>query len=315
MDNTLEKAAKPTSVISIVHHQISIAADKRGLAFPPDYNVGNALASAKIALAEVENRDRKRIIDANGKSTNVVTEESIVNTLFDMCVQGLNVAKKQCYFIVYGNKLTLQRSYFGDQVVAERAMPGLSIYCDVIYKGEVFKPAKVRTKRGFITLVNEHQIAWPRTSKEIVGAYCGGTYTNPETGEVEELGIELMDMDQIRTSWKKSKTMNNESFHAQQPDLACKRTVIRRFTKQYITTAIDPVLAESLARTTDEAIEAEVSEEISTQANTQVMQLPEPAAAPKAKRQPATEPAPVTEPEPEPTPEPDPVPDEFDEFA
>ncbi|MCG3082651.1 recombinase RecT, partial [Pseudomonas aeruginosa] len=35
------------------------------------------------------------------------------NALLDMVTQGLNPAKNQCYFIPYGNKMQLQRSYHG----------------------------------------------------------------------------------------------------------------------------------------------------------------------------------------------------------
>ena len=35
-------------------------------------------------------------------------------------LQGLEVDKKQCYFIVYGDKLTMFRSYYGDVAVAKK---------------------------------------------------------------------------------------------------------------------------------------------------------------------------------------------------
>jgi len=282
MSNELAKNAdqKPPTVFAMVQHQIDLAVNQRGLTFPPDYNVANAMASAKIALLTVENKEKKRILDPNGRPTGIVTQESIVNFLFDMAVQGLNVAKKQIYPIVYGNQLQGQRSYFGDIAVAERAVPGLKIYADVIYKGETFKPQKVRSKRGLITVVGEHSIDFPRKSKEIIGAYAGGTYTNPDTGEVEEWGIELMDIDQIKTSWKKSKTIQyGGTFHTEQPDIACCRTVLRRYCKPIINSSADTVVLESIKRQDLDSIDAEVTEEITTNANTQALPVPDKAPA------------------------------------
>lgn len=301
MSNEIAKTdTKPATVFSMVQHQIDLAVNQRGLTFPADYNVANAMTSARIALLTVENKEKKRILDPNGRPTGVVTQESIVNFLFDMVVQGLNVAKKQIYPIVYGNQLQGQRSYFGDIAVAERAVPGLKIYADVIYKGETFKPKKIHTKRGLILVVGEHDPAWPRTSKEIVGAYAGGTYTNPETGEVEEWGIELMDMEQIKKSWSKSKTIQyGGTFHTEQPDIACCRTVLRRYCKPIINSSADAIIVEAIKRQDLDSIEAEVVEEITASANTQELPLPEKPAveAPKEKakkREPAPA-APVTE--------------------
>ena len=48
------------------------------------------------------------------------TPQSIGEALSEATLQGLEVDKKQCYFIVYGNKLSMFRSYYGDIAVAKR---------------------------------------------------------------------------------------------------------------------------------------------------------------------------------------------------
>ena len=76
------------------------------LHLPKNYAVENALKAAWLVLQETEDR-------AHNKALAVCTKESIANALLDMVLQGLSVAKNQGYFIVYGNKLTFSRSYFG----------------------------------------------------------------------------------------------------------------------------------------------------------------------------------------------------------
>lgn len=64
----------------------------------------------------------------------VCSRESIANSLLDMVVQGLSPAKTQCYFIVYGNQLQLNRSYFGTQAVLKRLTNVKDIWANVILK-------------------------------------------------------------------------------------------------------------------------------------------------------------------------------------
>ena len=74
--------------------------------------------------------------DKSGRpALEVCTRESIANSLLDMVVQGLSPAKTQCYFIVYGNKLQMNRSYFGTQAVLKRLTNVKDIWSNVIYEG------------------------------------------------------------------------------------------------------------------------------------------------------------------------------------
>ena len=76
------------------------------IVFPKNYSVSNAVNSAWLQLQDVTNKDGKPALE-------VCTKNSIIGSLYDMCLQGLTPAKKQCYFVVYGNQLQLMRSYMG----------------------------------------------------------------------------------------------------------------------------------------------------------------------------------------------------------
>jgi recombination protein RecT len=254
----LPAKAEPSNPTTIVGKQVRNLLEKGALHLPADYSAENALKEAWLILQQTE-----------GYAS--CTQESIINALLDMVIWGLNPGKKQVYLIPYGKVLTCQRSYFGEMALAERLRPGIAIYADVIYQGEKFSTTKIRSKSGFITVVNEHEQPFPRPSKEIIGAYCGAIDT--ETGE--DLGIELMDMEQIRTSWKKSKTIGSgKSFHTEQPDLACKRTVIRRWSKAIINSSSDALLLESIRRAEEDSTLADLDEEEAANANGKIITLP-----------------------------------------
>jgi recombination protein RecT len=173
-----------------------------------------------------------------------------------------------------------QRSYFGEEALAKRVAPGISIYCDVVYAGEKVVVSKVRNRYGFITQIREHEQNIPRVSKEIIGAYCGVVDENGE-----DMGAEYMDMEQIKKSWSKSKTYNPETgkqrydnqgptFHMEQPDIACKRTVLRRRMKVIINTSTDEWLLQAIDRQDLDAIDARVDDEIESKANRQMLEMP-----------------------------------------
>ena len=81
--------------------------------FPENYSPENALKSAWLKLQEIKDKNSRLALQ-------VCTKPSIANALFNMVIQGLNPAKNQCYFIPYGDQLTLMRSYFGTIAVAKQ---------------------------------------------------------------------------------------------------------------------------------------------------------------------------------------------------
>ena len=235
----------------------------KGLQIPPHYSPANALNAAWLILQEVQNMDKKPIFN-NGQLTGIVTELSVVNALHDMVIQGLNPSKKQCYFIVYGNKVVCQRSYFGDMVVAERAKPGITFYFDTINEGDEFEMEKARTRNGFVTTIAKHKQPFPR-SDALLGAYCGAF-----DKDGNDLGAEVFDMDRIKKSWAKSKMPKTQNEF---PSEMALRTIIRRYCKPIINASNDQFLLQSIARQDVETIDAEIVEEAEMNANVEALAL------------------------------------------
>ena len=221
--------------------------------FPENYSPENALKSAWLKLQEVK--------DKNGKlALETCTQPSIANALLNMVIQGLNPMKNQCYFIPYGNQLTLMRSYFGSIAVAKQFGEIKDITAEVIYEGD-----KVETeiKRGK-TIIVSHSRSFENINKaKIVGAYATILY-NDNTEESL-----IMTMDQIRTSWKKSKLNpdGKDSTHSQFTEDMSKRTVINKICKYYINTKDDSnlnMIKKAFETSDEEMKEAEVEYEIET---------------------------------------------------
>ena len=116
--------------------------------------------------------------------------------------QGLNPDKKQCYFIVYGNKLTLQRSYFGSIAVAKRVDENIEdIFAAVVYDGDVFKYKKVRGRD--IVTVHEQELKNIKKDK-IVAAYATVYYKDGTEAST------IMTMDEIKQSRQSGVTLRQQ---------------------------------------------------------------------------------------------------------
>ncbi|GIO40177.1 DNA recombination protein RecT [Paenibacillus antibioticophila] len=204
-----------------------------GLVLPPNYNASNALKSAFFTLQEVTSKDGKPALE-------VCTKESIANALLDMTVQGLSPAKKQCYFVVYGNKLQLSRSYFGSQTVIKRLSNVEDIWANVIYQGDVFD-YEITDGRERLT---NHETSFENRDNDILGAYA---IVKTSSGE---LVLTVMTRKELEASWSQSKT--SQSVHKKFPQEMAKRTVINRAAKAYINTSDDSdLLIEAVNRSTE----------------------------------------------------------------
>jgi recombination protein RecT len=256
--------------------QISDLQNRGVIVLPDDYIPGNAVNSAWLKLQEVTNKDGKPIFQ-NGQLTNVVTLESVANALHNYVIQGLNVAKNQCYFIVYGDKLTMQRSYFGDMALAQRILPGITFNYDVILAGEEFLLEKIRTNRGLITTIGKHTLRFPRPDEEIIGAYVEIVNAH---GEVR--GVDYMDIARIKKSWGMSKTYNpnGNGPHNKFASEMCLRTVIRHACKEIFNASSDAELMKSIRASDAEAAIVESNEEFAPQSNGATLALSAPAEQP-----------------------------------
>jgi len=239
---------------------------KKGeLILPVNYISENAMKSAWLMLQEVQDRDKNLALD-------VCTKESVANALLSMVCMGLNPDKKQCYFIVYGKKLQLQRSYFGSMAVAKMVNPNIEdIYGMAIYEGDELDYEIKRGKR-FIT---RHVQKFENIKKEnVVGAYAVVLFSDGTEK------YEVMTIDEIHQAWRQSKNnpfdekgaLKSFGTHGKfTADMAIK-TVINKACKPIINSSSDSSLVARFARESDdEAHEAEVNETIELNANQEAL--------------------------------------------
>jgi recombination protein RecT len=165
------------------------------------------------------------------------TPDSLANALFNMVVQGLNPAKRQCSFIVYGDKLTMQREYAGSIALARRYSSMKNIYAGVIYKGDVFEYA-IDTTTGMKKITAHAQRMENLDDAKIIGAYAVVTF---DDGGVN---TEIMTMAQIQKSWEQGPTKGQSPAHKNFPGEMAKKTVINRACKLLIASSDDSVLME-----------------------------------------------------------------------
>lgn len=206
----------------MVHNQLDKLVAEGNLSFPARYNASNAIQNAWMIIQDTKDRDNRPALD-------VCTVGSVMKAMLDTVIMGLNPAKKQVYYIVYGNKLEAQRSYFGTMAATKRVAGVADIWADVVYENDTFKIGK---KRGGWEVLTHETDFMNIDPEKIVAAYCtiemedGRTYT------------EVMNMAQIKTAWNKSKN-SKQTVHKEFPDQMAKRTVINRACKMFFNTSDD----------------------------------------------------------------------------
>lgn len=193
---------------------------------PKNYSVENHMKSAWLALQEVEDKEHH-------KALQICTKESIANSLLDMVLQGLSVSKKQGYFIVYGNKLIFQRSYFGTIALAKRAGGIVSEpVANVIYEGDDFQ-YEIDPKTAKVSIIKHSQKLENIDNSKIKGAYALVTLADGTTQ------VTIMSMQQIRAAWGQGATKGNSPAHKNFAEEMAKKTVIGRACKAIINSSDD----------------------------------------------------------------------------
>lgn len=193
---------------------------------PKNYSVENHMKSAWLALQEVEDKEHH-------KALQICTKESIANSLLDMVLQGLSVSKKQGYFIVYGNKLIFQRSYFGTIALAKRAGGMVSEpVANVIYEGDDFL-YEIDPKTAKVAIVKHSQKLENIDNSKIKGAYALVTLADGTTQ------VTIMSMQQIRAAWGQGAMKGDSPAHKNFAEEMAKKTVIGRACKVIINSSDD----------------------------------------------------------------------------
>lgn len=226
-------------ITSAVAKRLDMLKDE-GLALPANYNAQNALKAAYLRLQTVKDRQ-------GNPALTVCTEPSIANALLDMAIQGLSPAKNQCYFIVYGNELQMQRSYFGTIAALKRLDSVEDIDAQVVHRGDKFEIGADEV--GHI-IVTKFEPSFANLDKELIGAFAFIKLTN---GRVD---YTVMTKAQIDTSWAQSRSRQN-NVQKKFSDEMAKRTVLNRAAKMFINTSDDSDL---LTGSINAATEAEYEE-------------------------------------------------------
>lgn len=211
-----------------------------GLALPTNYSAQNALKAAYLRLQGVKDRQGRPALT-------VCSQSSIANALLDMAIQGLSPAKNQCYFIVYGNELQMQRSYFGTIAALKRLASIEDIDAQVVHRGDKFEIGA--DEIGHI-VVTKFEPSFTNLDKELIGAFA---FIKLANGRVD---YTVMTKAQIDTSWAQSRNRQN-NVQKKFSDEMAKRTVLNRAAKRFINTSDDSDL---LTGSINAATEAEYEE-------------------------------------------------------
>lgn len=272
-DNKAMVTTQERNITDKVLSRVRNLSDKGELKIPVNYSPENALKSAYLILSETNDKDRKPVLQS-------CSEASIANALFDMVVQGLSPVKKQCYFVPYGGKLQLSRSYMGTVAVTKRlkGVKDVKAYC--IYEGDEFEQEyDLETATLKITKFNPKFENIDLT--KIKGAFA------VVIGDDGPIHTEVMNINQIRKAWGQGAAKGNSGAHTNFTDEMAKKTVINRACKMFANTSDDSDLLIDAFNNSDEKtydekdlienVQAEVQEEVKTKSNSKPLDIkPEP---------------------------------------
>lgn len=247
------------------------------IVLPANYNEANAINAAWLMLQDV----KCKVGNEYKPALEVCSKNSIIESLYNMTIQGLNPVKKQCYFVPYGGKLTLMRSYMGTVAVTKRLKGVKDVKAFAIYDGDKFD---MTFNKNTYNIDFDYEPKFQNIdNKKIKGAFAIVIGDNGE-----KLHTEIMTMEQIKKAWSMSKTYKNDSkVHNDFTEEMAKKTVINRACKKFFNTSDDnDLLVESLYNTNDsledkynqediiETTQAEVKEEIKEEANKEFIDVP-----------------------------------------
>jgi recombination protein RecT len=249
--------------------------EKKGLKFPANYSIQNAMNSAYLMLKEAETKEGQPLLS-------VCTQESVVLSLTQMATQGLNPVKKQCYFVAYGNKCKLVPSYFGTLTILNRVKDlKRQPIANVVRQGDVFEYGY---NQDMDLVIYKHETKIENLDNPILAAYA-----IIETDK--EKVVEIMSRQQLENawgqgqSWKAAKKGNYESAtHSKFSEEMAKKTVLNRASKRLINATDDSSIMgdqfiEAFNETSDndaiDVTQASVQQQIETNANTEEFIEPE----------------------------------------
>lgn len=244
--NQLQNTSQEKNPIDVVRNRVNELVAQKKIDLPANYSVGNALTSAWLILQNTKDKNGNPVLNACSKS-------SIVNSLLDMTVMGLNPVKKQGYFIAYGNQLAWFTSYFGKCATIKR-MKGIENepIATIIYDGD---EVEIGFNELGETLVLSHKTNWLNQLKGV----RTGVYATCMVRGVKRSA--LMTMAEVKEAWTRNPSKGNQKDHIDFQGEFMKRTAINRLIKMILQTSNDDdLLADTMLRNEDENIRLSESE-------------------------------------------------------
>ena len=256
MANQVATTKEQPKLTDLVLQRVNEMKNTQSLSLPKNYNASNALNAAFLELQKVQDRNRRPALD-------VCSRDSIVKSLLDMTLQGLSPAKDQCYFIVYGNELQMQRSYFGTVAAVKRLDGVKKVRAEVVHEGDEFE---IGSDEDMELVVKKFNPKFENISKPIIGAFAliktdeGNSYT-------------VMNMDEIKQSWAQTRQKNNKVQRNFSQEMA-KRTVLNRAAKMFINTSDDSdLLTGAINDTTSNEYDNEMPRDVTPADETSTKEL------------------------------------------
>ena len=218
-DNKLVKKDIGTQVLERVNQLC-----EAGFTLPRGYSAINAVKASMLVLQETVDKNKRPALE-------VCTPVSIQKSLFKMVTYGMDVSLNQGYFIVRGDKLCFQPSYFGHILQVKRLFPDWAPVAHTVREGDEFEYT-INPENGKMKLV-KHTQKLENLDKDFIGAYM---YLPCADGEPE---LYVMTRKQIYTAWGKS---SNQSLatHKQFDEKMALKTIINSGCTKVINATPDP---------------------------------------------------------------------------
>lgn len=198
-----------------------------GFRMAPDFSPMNAIKATMLMLQQVVDKNNKPALE-------VCTPVSVQTALFEMCVQSLDVSKKQAYMLVRGNKLCFQPSYFGHILQVKRLFPNWSPVVHSIRQGDEFVYT-INPENGKMKLV-KHEQKLENLDNDFIGGYM---YLPCADGDPE---LFVMTRKQILKAWSKSASHSLQT-HKDFDEKMLLKTVINSGCTKVINATPDPLYA------------------------------------------------------------------------
>lgn len=218
-DNKLVKKDIGTQVLDRVNQLC-----EAGFKMAPDFSAINAIKATMLMLQQVVDKNKRPALE-------VCTPVSIQTALFEMCVQSLDVSKRQAYLLVRGDKLCFQPSYFGHILQVKRLFPDWSPVAHTVREGDEFEYT-INPENGKMKLV-KHTQKLENLDKDFIGAYM---YLPCADGEPE---LYVMTRKQIMKAWSKSSSQTLQTHKDFDEKMALK-TIINSGCTKVINATPDP---------------------------------------------------------------------------